>query len=225
MCLLPITANAAKQYRVGVIPKAPFAYVHAHGYNGISVDLWRKLAKSTDTHFTFVEADTYMPKAIEGLKQGQYDVLIGAFSDTSKRLKDLRFSRPYFLTRLEIIENTHKNTFFHIFKDIILDVWGICLLLSFVVLFIMAHIHYYFEHQKPKSKYYKKCLSIPESYYHYLITFFSQSSIEYKTNTLTGRFLNIIAILLSIFIFSTFVGVITTAMTISASDLVYKKGN
>lgn len=226
-CLVSTLTYAQNKYKVGVIPSPPFAHFHSNGVNGITVDIWERIAQQAGIQFQFVKANAYIPKAIEDLKQKKYDVLIGAFSVTSQRLKDLRFSRPYFITRLGVIRKDNPSSFLGIFQDIISNFWFECIFFSLLLLLIFAHIHMRAEHAKDKSKQtkgYKKYLSPPDTYYHYLVTFFSQSSIQYPTNTNVSRFLNLLTILISVIFFSSLIGVLTTALTISSSNLEYNKG-
>ena len=83
---------------VGVIPAPPFALKGADGaWSGLSIELWRQVARTMNRTFRFVEIPD-MPKLIQDTADGHIDVAVGAITVTVDREKILDFTQAYYST-------------------------------------------------------------------------------------------------------------------------------
>lgn len=81
----------------------PFAFEGAGGvWQGLSVDLWRRIAEDLGAEFELEVADT--PDAIiSGVGRGEWDVGVGALSVTAERIQRVEFTHPFYSTGLGIM--------------------------------------------------------------------------------------------------------------------------
>lgn len=89
---------AKRELVVGVKDAPPFALKGADGaWSGLSIELWRQVAKTTNQTFRFVELRD-MPELIQETAAGHLDVAIGAITVTVDREKVLDFTQSYYST-------------------------------------------------------------------------------------------------------------------------------
>lgn len=214
------SVHAEQVIKVGVFIQPPFAFATQKTYKGLSVDIWKELANNANIKYEFVTANSEIEQAFEGLANAKYDVLIGAFSITPKRIETFEFARPYYISRLSAVSNDQHHQFWHIFKDIMLQKWMVYLYFALLILFIFSFIHAIVE-EKGKSN--RKILRkvIYRIFYRYILVLVSSNPIEEKTTTLTTRLTNITTLLISLIFFSAFLSAMSAAMTISTSNLTY----
>jgi polar amino acid transport system substrate-binding protein len=111
MLFLPFAAQAqtvgigvspSRELTVGVKEAPPFAMKQADGsWQGISVDLWRKLAADNGLRFRFAE-EPAVAELIGGLAEGKFDVAVAAITVTAGRERLVDFTQPYYFTGLGI---------------------------------------------------------------------------------------------------------------------------
>ena len=87
---------------VGIKETPPFAMKGADGeWQGISTDLWKRIAAEMGARYSFVEART-VDDLIEGVAARKFDVAIGALTITPDRERILDFTQPYYVSGLGI---------------------------------------------------------------------------------------------------------------------------
>ena len=69
-------------------------------WEGISIDLWRRIAGELNLKYQFKEVD--LPGMIKGPADGSLDAAVGALTITAEREKSLDFSQPFYETGLSI---------------------------------------------------------------------------------------------------------------------------
>jgi hypothetical protein len=92
---------AARTLVIGTRSAPPFAMTSPTGeWEGIGVDLWRRIADELGVQFKFKEAP--LSGLLSGVADGTLDAAIGALSATSEREKTLDFSQPFYSAGLGI---------------------------------------------------------------------------------------------------------------------------
>lgn len=87
---------------VGVKEAPPFAMKTPDGgWEGISVDLWRKAMADTGRSFRFVEEETVIG-LLEGAGSGRFDAAVGALTITADRERNVDFTHAFYATGLGI---------------------------------------------------------------------------------------------------------------------------
>ncbi|EKS42052.1 substrate-binding periplasmic protein [Afipia broomeae] len=89
---------AKRELVVGVNNAPPFAMQGSDGaWSGLSIELWRQVAKATNRTFRFVEIRD-VPELIQQTAAGNLDVAVGAITVTVEREKVLDFTQSYYST-------------------------------------------------------------------------------------------------------------------------------
>ncbi len=84
----------APPLNVAVYDLEPYGGVNADGaFTGASVDLWRRVAKMADLRYRFI-AVKKIDAILSGLREGSYDVAVGAITITPERSALVDFSYP-----------------------------------------------------------------------------------------------------------------------------------
>lgn len=96
------------ELRVGVAGAAPFVVDVASG-DGISLEIWQKLAARLGWRYTLVPF-TDVPHAVQSMTDGNVDVVVGPVSITAERADEVRFTQPYFQSSLSILSRSEAPT-------------------------------------------------------------------------------------------------------------------
>ena len=89
---------------MGISGSAPFVIEDGDATNGISLDIWRRVAE--DNVYSYELIPQPSPKAgIEAVDEGEIDVLVGPVSITSGRLAmpGVDFTQPYYLGKSGVL--------------------------------------------------------------------------------------------------------------------------
>ena len=107
----PLEFTAAEQQWIEQNPRLkvaitddflPFTFFDKHGeFNGLAADLLQRISLSTGLKFEVISAHS-VSAMVDSVKEGEAD-LIAAFTPSSRRLNDLRFTKPYLSTPYVLI--------------------------------------------------------------------------------------------------------------------------
>lgn len=117
MAALSFSVYAQKEAEITALTVAvagdkPFVIYNpdSKSLEGISLSIWEKIAKQKNWTYQYKYFDS-VDKALNALKQGQVDLLAGPISITSERVKDFRFSQPYYQSSLTIASRDENASF------------------------------------------------------------------------------------------------------------------
>ena len=91
--------------RVGVAGSAPFVIYNQNELTGISAELWQSVAAQAGWGYQ-TQSYKSVEAALQDLKNGKLDVVIGPISITSERAKTVRFAQPYYQSSLSILSES-----------------------------------------------------------------------------------------------------------------------
>lgn len=95
--------------RVGVAGTEPFVVIQGTTHAGIAVEIWQTIAAEAGWRYQFQDFAN-VPEAMEALRAGQLDAVVGPVSITAERAQYTRFSQPFFTSRLAILSRTESPT-------------------------------------------------------------------------------------------------------------------
>jgi len=140
----PQNAGVSSQGELVVATKEapPFAMKSADGtWQGISIDLWRRVADELHLHYRFAEVPS-VQALIDGIAAGKFDVAVATLTVTADRERILDFTQPFYATGLGIAVPTggeaswlpiiHTLTSFG-FAQAIMALVGLALAVGFLV--------------------------------------------------------------------------------------------
>jgi len=91
-----------KELVVGTKDAPPFAMKSVDGtWQGVSIDLWRRVAQENNWRYRFVEEQT-VQDLIDGVSAGKFDVAVAALTVTAARERVLDFTSAFYSTGLGI---------------------------------------------------------------------------------------------------------------------------
>ncbi|MFK7799112.1 MAG: transporter substrate-binding domain-containing protein [Aureispira sp.] len=123
--------------QVGVKEAPPFAIKDADGkWTGISIYLWKELAKSLGYHYEFVEYS--LEELLTNVSEHKLDAGIAAITISKEREELFDFSLPYFTTGLSILTHKEESNFLDVvqrlfsfqFFQVIMALIGLLLLIG-----------------------------------------------------------------------------------------------
>lgn len=103
--------------KVGVAGTAPFVFIEEGNskLQGISVDIWNEIAYKQNWNFTYKPYNT-VDAALNALKRGDLDVVVGPVTINSQRLEHFRFSQPFYQSSLGILYKQGEFSIWNAFK-------------------------------------------------------------------------------------------------------------
>lgn len=132
---VPSLATAAP-LRVGVAGSAPFVVREDADISGISVEVWREVARSQNIEYELIPQSS-VANAIEVVAQGELDLLIGPITITAQRLQTVEFTQPYFSTQIAVLTIADDPTLWSrvqpFFQTAVFTSVGVLVILMFVV--------------------------------------------------------------------------------------------
>ena len=94
--------SSQRELVIGTKEAPPFAMKAADGtWQGISIDLWRRVADQLHLRYRFVE-EPDVQGLIDGVAAGKFDVAVAALTVTAGREQILDFTQPFYATGLGI---------------------------------------------------------------------------------------------------------------------------
>ena len=113
-------------------------------YNGLFYDLYTKMKKNLSTKYKFVETydeDFNVTQALDGIRDGKYDLGIHNFSTTTKRLTDVNFTQTIIMERDVIVYKPEPsatlNTIATLFKEVFMIPMGVIIVFGIVIGWLM----------------------------------------------------------------------------------------
>ena len=110
----PIALSAeesGKTIRVGLVSSPPFVVSESGKSSGLAVELWEEAAKLNGWDYKYQAADKDPSKALAGLEENQYDILLGDFSPTVEFHNSVDFTQPFIISHLTILYQKNHNVF------------------------------------------------------------------------------------------------------------------
>lgn len=145
-----------KKLKVAIIDKdLPFSTCESIN-NGLAIDIWKKTAEFHKLDYEFICVPRKVQLAIDNLEKDKYDVLLGPISITTKRFKQVLFTRPFYLSKLKIHRKKVKN----IFQKIIFNqTLHYIFLIAILILSIFSIIYHEYTNNGLLNSFYSTFLS------------------------------------------------------------------
>ena len=99
--------SPTEQLLVGLAGHEPFVYATNSSPKGIAVDIWEDMASKKSWDYKYKNFNT-VEEALQALKKGELDVVVGPVSITSQRLEYMRFSQPFYNSSLAIVSRVDE---------------------------------------------------------------------------------------------------------------------
>jgi len=206
-------ADSSKVLKVGLIHNPPFVICENSKFSGISVELWKKISDSLKIKYELKE---YKYKDIlKALETSELDISIAPIVVTSKLLKRLYFSQPFYITSLAVAlpvrfnHNMLKYLFDFFTKEFVI--------MLIVVLLVTAFFSFlvWIVERKSRTKIFNKGINgFGESLWWAIVTLTTVGYGDIAPKTKFGRLISGLWMFISIIIVSIFTASVASHLTI-----------
>ncbi len=203
--------------RVGTAVAPPFAIKTEQGqWTGIGIELWRDLATVLGLDYQFEERS--FQGVLEGVADGSLNVAVAAITITAEREKLMDFSHPYHTTGLSIavpFEPNYKIWWKVVERFLSIDFFVLMVFLLFVLLLSGFLLWLFERHRNPDMFGGGPTEGIGSGFWWSTVTMTTVGYGDKYPMTFGGRLVAFLWMFVSIFIISSFVAAITSALTVS----------
>ncbi|MDJ0716673.1 MAG: transporter substrate-binding domain-containing protein [Prochloraceae cyanobacterium] len=220
--LLTIPAPApAQKLRVGVAGSAPFAIEDGDEFKGISLDIWKEIAREQEFEYELIKKTTVL-SGLNAVANDQLDLLIGPISITPQRLETMKieFTQPIFFVEIGLVLPSRSPSLWSRVKPFfgiaaLSSVFGLCFLL-----FVVGNLIWLVERHQNSQQFPAKYLSgVGNGIWLALVTLTTVGYGDRAPVTKGGRLIVGIWMLISLLTVSSITAGLASAITISLSEL------
>ncbi len=207
---------AEKKLVVGTKIAAPFSMKKPDGsWEGISVDLWREIAKTLRLEFEFRETD--LKGLIAGLKDNSMDVAVAAITVTADREEVFDFSHPFYTTGFAIaVPRKSNGGWVSVMQAVFsLKFLGILASLSALLLMVGLAVWFFERRRNPQEFGGKSFNGIASAFWWAAVTMTTVGYGDKSPKSFGGRLLAILWMFAAIILISFFTASITSTLTVS----------
>lgn len=213
------TANAQPDsittLKVGIKDAAPFVINSSSEPAGESIELWEIIAERENLNFTYVAYDE-TKQLLTAAENGEVDLSVNPTTVTTKRMKNLYFSQPYFISEtvmvkkkqsiwLAMISNFFSKQFF----------FALVVLLSIILVFGL--LTWIFERGKNKE-FRKGIRGLGDGFWWSAVTMTTVGYGDKSPVTLGGRFIAFIWMFAAIVLISSLTAGIASSLTVQSLE-------
>ena len=209
------TAGPDKILKIGTKISPPMAMKSKDGtWEGISIELWKKIAAELHVRYEFVEMP--LTDLLKSVQTSSIDAAVGSLSVTSEREKTLDFSQPFFHTGLSIaVRHDQALPLFDVMEAVFswrfVEAIGALLL----ALLIAGTGVWLFENRRNPEQFGGHFIKgIGAGFWLSAVTMSSVGYGDKAPKTLGGRVIVLIWMFTSIIIISSLTAAITSALTV-----------
>ena len=207
-----LAAQPAKPLTVGIKHTPPFVVRTAEGWEGISIELWRRIAAGLNVEYRFREQT--LTDMLASLRAGTTDVAVAALTITAEREEVIDFTHPFHTAGLgmavpERSESSWRGVLAGFPLLAFMKVLGALLL----ALLVAAVLLWIFERRKNPSQFGGGLRGIGAGFWWAAVTLTTVGYGDKAPKTLLGRLLATVWMFISIFVISAFTATVASLLT------------
>ena len=213
--IFPSQKKADNEITVGIKISPPFIIKNSgNNYSGISIDLWEKIADSLNIKYKFKEYN--LTGLISALEKNKIDLCINPLTVTSRRVKKIDFTQPFYITNLAIATKPESgnNIILFITKFFSLNFIEIVLVL-FLVILIFGILVWLFERKYNEDQFEGNIKGVWSGIWWSAVTMTTVGYGDKSPKSLGGRIIALIWMFTAIITISSFTASITSSLTIN----------
>ncbi len=198
LSLLFGTLFANEHLIVGTKKAPPFAMQNAKGeWIGVSIDLWKEVAKKLDLNYTFKEYD--LNGLLNEIKDKKIDIALAAITVTANREKFADFTNSYYTEELSIAIPKNEGTIFYVIADKIFSYVTLLVLLGLMVIIFIAGLAFWLM-EKSENKEKSSIKGLKDGIWWAAVTMTTVGYGDITPKTFGGRVVAIIWMFISMFL-------------------------
>lgn len=214
-------ADAPKKLIVGTRQAPPFSMKGGDGgWSGMSIDLWREIARDLNLQYEFREVD--IAEMLKGVQDGSLDAAVAALTITAERERVLDFTQPFYTTGLGIAvpRRAVDAGWLQVVRGFVsMDFLKVITALS-VVLAAAAFLVWLFERKRNEAQFGgARGKGFGHSVWWAAVTMTTVGYGDKAPVTVGGRLVAVVWMFVSLILIATFTAHITSLLTVSQLDL------
>jgi len=209
-------SGSNKTLIVGTKIAPPFAMkADAGSWEGISIELWDKIANKLDIDYEWQEHN--LKSLLNGVTNGQLDAGIAAITITSAREKNFDFSHSYYSTGLSIaVPKNATNGWLNVLKGIFSPRMLIIVLMLAAVLFSVGTLAWLLERKRNPEHFSPHPITgIADGFWWAAVTMTTVGYGDMAPKSLGGRIVALLWMFSSLLLLSGIIAGIATTLTLS----------
>lgn len=212
VCKLSYSADTVY---VGVKESPPFIIKTGDGYEGISIDLWNKIAETESYTYRYVHYPS-LKALIADVENGNLDLCIAPLTVTSKRIQDITFSLPIYISNIGIASiSNDENAVFLFVKNLFSSQFIKAVGLLFLVIFSFGFVLWIFERKKNPEQFRSGIHGIWDGIWWSAVTMTTVGYGDKSPTSWVGRIIALIWMFTAIIIISSFTASIASSLTVN----------
>jgi ABC-type amino acid transport substrate-binding protein len=191
----------------------PFAMKGPDGtWQGISIDLWRRVADQLHLRYRFMEADT-VPDLMTTTSKGEADVAVAAITVTAARLEASDFTQPYYQSGLGVAVAGGVVNWLPIVRTFLSLRFLEAILALLVIALLVGMLVWLFERQQNNHFGGPPVRGLTSGIWWSAVAMTQAGAAQGAPSSLPGRLLAVVWMIVSIITLAVFTGGITSAIT------------
>jgi ABC-type amino acid transport substrate-binding protein len=209
-------AELDRTLKIGVRDVPPFSVKTGAGtWEGISVELWDKLAADLGWDYEWVEFKS-VNSLLDSLESGSIDVIASSISITAAREERFDFAHPFLSSNLAILaQNKQENRWMRVARSFISLPFMIALGSLALVLLMAGAALYFFERKANPEQFSEKPVEgLGDAFWWAAVTMTTVGYGDKSPVSLGGRLIALVWMFISVIILSTFTASIVSSLAL-----------
>lgn len=208
----------AATLQVAVKEAPPFAIKKKNGeWEGLTVELWRKIAEETGLKFKLVESN--LNPLIEGVASKKFDVGLGALTVTPERETRLDFTHGFYATGLSVATRPSGAPFWRVLGNLASGPFLYAVGLLFLVLLIVGVLFWIFERRRNAAQFGGNAAKgVGSGFWLAAVTMTTVGYGDKAPVSPAGRLIALLWMFIALIIISTFTGMIASSLTVNSLE-------
>lgn len=206
-------SSSSKKYTIGITETPPFVKQSPQGISGLSIESWEMVNKQLGWDYEYKEYES-LGDLLLAVEKGEVDFSINPITVTDKRMENIKFSQPYFISQTGIAQIKKSNAL-----SVIKNLWSwkfiSAILILIGVIFIFGFLVWIFERKKNPEEFGGEGFSgVKEGFWWSAVTMTTVGYGDRSPRTTGGRIIALIWMFMAIIIISSLTASIASALTV-----------
>jgi ABC-type amino acid transport substrate-binding protein len=211
--LTPPASIIDRELLVATKEAPPFAMKGPEGtWQGISIDLWRRVANHLHLRYRFVEANT-VQDLLAAISKGEADAAVAAITVTAARAEAIDFTQPYYQSGLGVAVMGGVANWLPIVRTFLSLRFLEAILVLLVIALIVGMLVWLFERRQNNHFGGPPVRGLTSGIWWSAVAMTQAGAAQGAPSSLPGRLLAVVWMIVSIITLAVFTGGITSAIT------------
>lgn len=209
-------SNTKDTLIVGVSGSEPFVFEREG--RGIATEIWGEIAEKESWNYKYAPFKS-VDDALHALQRGDLDLVVGPISITSTRLKNIRFSQPFYNSSISILSRVENKSFWQRFKPLLSFKLLMAVGIFLIILAIVGTLLWLAERKESPDQFSKNALNgIGTGMWLAIVAMTTTGYGDKAPITLMGRIITGAWMVISIIFATSMVAGIASILTLSSLD-------